>query len=564
MMIKYIKRYKLHIFLIILLVFIQSITLLYLPKLMGNIVDNGVAMKNINYIIKMGFIMLLITFASSIASICNNYVSTKVSVFIAKDIRTDLFQSITSFNIRNFEKIETSSLITRTTNDVTQIQNVLSILLRIFLKVPLLAIGAIIMAILTDAKLSLVLIILIGLIGIFLIFVSKIALPLFKGIQIKKDGLNQLLRERLNGIRVIRAFNNEEYEEKRFSKLNVDLTNTMVKINRILGLLMPLMILIMSITSVIVLYFGTYRVDSGVLLVGNLMSFIQYVMQIMISFAMLGMLFVLLPRASVSMDRIKEVMNIKNEVVDGHVELTSVDTIRFDHVYFSYNEKPVLKDISFTVNKGEVVGILGGTGSGKSTLISLIPRLYRVSEGRIKINDVDINEYTNDSLRNKIGFTLQKTNVFKGSVKENLDFNNKLNIKDINEAVDISQSREFLLEKENLDTELSKGGNNLSGGQKQRISIARTLAKNPDIYIFDDSFSALDLKTEKQLKEELDEKIKGKITFIVSQKISTVRNADKIILLDKGKVVGIGVHDELLQSSEIYREIMDSQEVAYE
>ncbi len=557
---KYSKKYKFSIMLVIVLVLIQSVTLLYLPKLMGFIVDKGIAVHNIKYIIRAGIIMLILTLISSLAAIINNYVSSTISSFTARDIRENLFYKIIDLKERDFEKVETSSLIIRSTNDVIQVQSFIGVVLKVFLKVPILSIGGIIMAIMIDKTLSIILFLAVCVIATVFFVVSKKAVPISKNVQEKRDSLNHLLRERLSGIRVIRAFNNEEYEEERFTKENTFLTENIIKINRLTGLILPLLILIMGITSVAVLYFGSYRVESLSMEVGDLMAFIQYVMQIMFSFSLLGLLIIILPRAVISIKRIEEVLKIEDLDDDGEIELDKVETIFFEHVYFSYNEKDVLKDISFSVKRGETIGILGGTGSGKSTLIHLLPRLYRASGGCIKINDRDINLYTKSSLLSKISITLQKTSVFKGSIRENIDFNEGYTEDRIVDAIKNAQAKEFVTD---LDYELMRSGKNLSGGQKQRISIARSLAKEADVYLFDDSFSALDLRTEQKLKLALHTRLKDKIVFLVSQKISTIKQADKIIVLDKGKIVGMGVHSELLKSSEIYREIMDSQEVHY-
>ena len=452
-----------------------------------------------------------------------------------------------------------------------------------FLRAPLIFIGGIIMAVSKDAKLSLVFVVILPILSIIIFFVAKKSMSLFKSMQIKLDKLNLVLREYLTGIRVIRAFDREVYEKKKFHKANLNLTETAIKVNKLMAILMPLMILILNLTIVAIIWFGSIRINNGGMQVGDLMAFIQYASRIMFSLIMVSMIFIMLPRAAVSANRINEVLEVKPKIKDPvilkdnklEVEKNGLTSksyrsekdkrgyLEFDKVSFCYQgaEEPVLENISFSANPGELTAIIGSTGSGKSTLINLIPRFYDVTSGRILTDGVDIRELTQEKLRSKIGLVPQKAILFTGTIAENISFgNNNLSRDEIIRAAEIAQAAEFISTmKQGYDSPIAQGGTNLSGGQKQRLAIARALAKHPEIYIFDDSFSALDFKTEAKLRVAIKKEIKNATALVIAQRVTTVMDADQIIVLDEGKIVGIGKHQELIKTCKVYREIVASQ-----
>jgi ATP-binding cassette subfamily B protein len=450
-------------------------------------------------------------------------------------------------------------------------------MLRLFLRAPMLCIGSIIMAVSKNAKLSLVLVVILLILTLLIVLLSKKSMPLFKSMQIKLDQLNLVLRENLTGIRVIRAFNQDNYEKKRFHEANLDLTETAIKVNKLMAILMPLVMLIFNFTIIAILWFGSIRINSGSMQVGDLMAFIQYASQIMFSLIILAMMFILLPRASASAIRINEVLDIEPKIKDPMIpeesELKKEEGVRseegkrgyleFDEVSFYYQgaEEPAIEKISFSAKPGEITAIIGGTGSGKSTLVNLIPRFYEVTSGRILVDGVDIRELTQEKLHAKIGLVPQKAVLFTGTVAENISFGtNDLSRDQIIRAAEIAQASEFISTLEQgYDSQIAQGGTNVSGGQKQQLSIARALAKHPEIYIFDDSFSALDFKTDAKLRQALKKETKEDTVLIVAQRVTTVMDADRIMVLDGGKMVGMGTHQDLIKTCEVYREIVASQ-----
>lgn len=559
------KSYTLPIIAVLILTFVKALSELYLPTLMGNIVDKGIAANNISYIWQTGGLMLLVTLGGAIASLLANFTSSRVGMGFGRDLRSRVFKKVESYSLHEFDQIGTPSLITRTTNDITQVQNVVTTILRMFLRAPMMAIGGIIMAVTKDAKLSLILVgvvlVLIVIIGI----VAKVSLPLFKSMQQKIDKLNRVIRERLSGVRVIRAFNRVNNEKQKFKDANYDLTETTIRVNKIMALLMPLMMLLMNITTLVIMWLASFRIDAGHLMVGDLMAFIQYVMQIMFGLVMTTMLFVMVPRASVSASRINEVLDKQSDIKDEGQTVT-FDTqglLEFKNVSFKYHgaEENAIENISFVARPGEVTAIVGGTGAGKSTLAHMIPRFYDVTEGEIILNNRPIQSIKQEQLRSKIGFVPQKNVLFTGTIEHNIAFgSDHMNKETIMHAIDISQSSTFVGEKEQgVDFEITQGGTNVSGGQKQRLAIARALAKKPEIYVFDDSFSALDFKTDAKLREALIEETKSGTVIIVAQRIATVMHADQILVMDNGRIVARGKHEVLLQTSDVYREIVDSQ-----
>lgn len=551
---------------VFILVFLQSLSDLYLPTLMADIVDIGVVKGDLPYILKIGGIMLLVAFGGVLCTVAASYLSAKVAAGFGKNVREKVFTHVENFSLQEFDKIGTASLITRTTNDITQVQQVLIMMLRLMIMAPLMCIGGIIMAVSKDAKLSLVLVVILPILAAAIISIASKGVPLFKAIQVKLDKLNLILREALTGIRVIRSFNRDQHEQKRFDDANLDLTHTAVKVNRIMALLMPVMMLVLNLSAVAIIWFGGIRIDNGDMQVGSLMAFIQYAMQIMFSLIMVSMMFVMIPRASASAVRINEVLDMFPEIKDAErvkdAEMKK-GYVEFRNVTFSYPgaEEPAIQDITFSAGPGEVTAIIGGTGSGKSTLVSLIPRFYDVDSGSILVDGVDVREMSQKDLRAKIGFVPQKAVLFSGSIAENIRYGKEdATEEEIRHAADVAQATEFIKEmNDGFDTILAQGGTNVSGGQKQRLSIARALVRRPGIYIFDDSFSALDFKTEAKLRAALKKETANATVFIVAQRVSTVMDADRIIVLDEGRIAGIGNHRELMETCKVYQEILSSQ-----
>lgn len=562
---KNLSVYKWLILAIFGLVFLQSMTELFLPTLMADIVDNGVVLGDISYIWKIGGLMLIVALVGAIASVVASYYSSKAAVGFGRDIRRKVFNHVEQFSLQDFDKIGTASLITRTTNDITQIQQVIIMILRMVVSAPIMFVGGIIMAVSKDAKLSLVILATMPVLIGSILFILYKGVPLFKKVQKRLDRLNLVLRENLTGIRVIRAFNREKEEKVRLKKANKELTNVSIKVNKIMAFLMPIMMLVMNLTIVGVIWFGGIRIDNGGLQIGDLMAFIQYVTLILFALVMASMMFVMIPRAAVSANRINEVLEMEPTFLDEGTAAANKEpgTLEFEDVTFTYPgaKEPVLSHISFQAKSGETTAIIGGTGAGKSTLINLIPRFYDVTNGTIRVNGVDIKDSSQEEIRSKIGFVPQKTLLFSGTIAENILFG-KQNARqsEIEHAAQIAQAEEFINEMDKgYDSDVTQGGSNLSGGQKQRLSIARALVRKPDIYIFDDSFSALDYKTDANLRAALKDETKSSTVVIVAQRVSSVIDADRIIVLEKGKIAGIGTHKQLLENNAIYQEIVKSQ-----
>ncbi|AMW32236.1 ATP-binding cassette, subfamily B [Fervidobacterium changbaicum] len=570
------KKYWFLITITIALVAVQSIISLYLPDLMSNIVDKGITRGDVDYIWSVGWRMLLVSLVSVLAAVVASYTSSIVSMGIGRDLRNSVFEKVSSFSLEEMNKFSTSSLITRTTNDVVQIQQATVMILRMVVMAPIMAVGGIIMAVNKDAKLTSILAIslpvMLGGLGI----IAGIVAPLFKSMQKKIDRLNLVVRERVTGIRVIRAFNKEGHEKKRFSQANWDLTKTALWVNRMASLLFPYLMIVMNFTTLSIIWFGAKQIDAGNLQVGQMMAVMQYVMQIMFSFIMISVIFIFLPRASVSAKRISEVLSVEPKVVDprasGKQTLTWFESsdksdikgiVEFDNVTFAYPgaKEPVLSEISFKAEPGKITAIIGSTGSGKTTLLNLIPRFYDVTSGSVKIDGIDVREIPFDVLRKVIGYATQKPIIFTGTIKENIKFGRDWVTDDmILRAADIAQVLEFASKyPEGLDYQIEQAGLNLSGGQKQRISLARAIAGAPKIYLFDDTFSALDFKTDAKIRLRLFKESKDATVIVVAQRVATILNADQIIVLKDGKIVGIGTHSELIKTNEVYRDIVYSQ-----
>ncbi|MBC2581470.1 ABC transporter ATP-binding protein [Clostridium sp. DJ247] len=563
---RYLKPYTMTIVAILLLFFIQSIAELYLPTLMSDIVDTGIVKGDINYIMRIGGFMLLVAAGSATCTIAASILSSKVATKFSRDIRGKVFSKTESFSLHEFDKIGTASMITRTTNDINQVQQVTVMIGRMMISAPMMCIGGIIMAVSKDAELSLVLVIVIPILAGAIFAVARKGIPFFKLMQVKLDRLNLVLRENLTGIRVVRAFNRIEEEKSRFLDANNDLTDNAIKVNKIMAALMPIMMIVMNLTTVAIVWIGGIRIDNGNMQVGDMMAFIQYAMQIMFSLIMVSIMFVMIPRAEASAVRINEVLDMEAEINDPK-EFKEANMekgyVEFKNVTFSYPsaEQPAINNISFSAKPGEVTAIIGGTGSGKSTLISLIPRFYDVDKGSILVDGVDVREMSQERLRQKIGFVPQKAVLFTGTISENIKYGKEdATDEEIKHAAEISQSIDFVSNmKEGFNSIIAQGGNNVSGGQKQRLSIARALVRKPQVYIFDDSFSALDFKTDAKLRKALKSETKNSTMIIVAQRVSTVMDADRIIVLDEGRIVGIGNHKELLENCDIYSEIVSSQ-----
>lgn len=565
-LLKYAEPYILSIIASIILLFGQAICDLSLPDYMSDIINKGITVGDKSFIIKTGFTMLGVSLLSASFTIIVSFLASRVAAGMCRTIRNDLFTNIESFSNAEFDRFSTSSLITRTTNDITQIQTLIVMIIRMIFYAPIMAIGGFVHALANSKSMSwiiaLAIICLLGL--IFTVF--TIAMPKFKAIQNLIDKLNLVVRENLDGILVVRAFNTQDFEEDRFDKANKDLTNTNLFVNRVMVSMMPLMTLIMNLITVLIVWVGANQVSAFKMDVGEMMAYMQYVMQIIFAFLMLSMMFIMIPRASVSGDRIAEVLeavsSIKNNEIASKLKKCT-GLIEFNNVSFKYpgGDEDVLHNISFTARPGETTAFIGSTGSGKSSIVNLIPRFYDVTSGEILLDGIDIRNIDLHDLRNNIGYVPQKGVLFSGTIKSNISYADKnANEEDILRAATIAQSMEFIDSKpEKFDTGIAQGGNNVSGGQKQRLSIARALLKKPQISIFDDSFSALDFKTDAALRKALKEETGGSTMLLVAQRISTIINAEQIIVLDNGYIVGKGTHESLMQSCEVYKEIALSQ-----
>lgn len=522
-----------------------------------------------NYIFQSGLKMLAIALIGTIAAITVAYCSSRFGAGVARDLRKDVFEKVESFSNEEFSKFSTASLITRTTNDVTQVQMVSMMMLRIIAFAPIMGIGALIKAINNSPSMTwIVAIVLIVIFGVIMV-AFVVVLPKFKIIQKLVDKLNLTMRENLTGMLVIRAFGNEKHSEERFDKANQDLKNVNLFVNRAMASMMPIMMFIFNVVSLIIVYYGAKQINLGHLAIGQMLAFMQYAMQIIMSFVMIAMVAIMLPRATVAAERIYEVISTEPKIHDTNDPIAFKNsqrgTVEFRNVSFQYPgaHEPVLQNINFVAKPGQTTAFIGSTGSGKSTLIHLIPRFYEASQGEVLVNGVNVKDVTLYDLRETIGFVPQKGILFSGTIESNLKYGNPdISVQQLQDAIHIAQADEFILQKEEgLQSSIAQGGSNVSGGQKQRLCIARALAKDADIYIFDDSFSALDFKTDAALRKELNKMIKEtkRTVLIVGQRIASIMDADQIVVLDEGKIVGIGKHDELLQSCQVYQEIAYSQ-----
>jgi ATP-binding cassette, subfamily B, multidrug efflux pump len=566
-LLRYLRPYAIPVAAVLVLIFLQCMADLYLPTLMSDIVNKGITNGDINYIMQTGGLMLLVALGGSVCAIVAGYLSSHASMGLGEILREKIFSHVSRFSLHEFDKLGTPSLVTRSTNDVTQIQMFTLIMLRMIISAPIMVTGGIILAVSKDAGLAWVIIVVIPILAITIISVALKGFPLFRAIQKKIDRINLVLREGLTGIRVIRAFNRIDDEKGRFREANLDLMQTSIQVNRMMAVLMPIMMLVMNLTTITIIWYGSIRIDHGTSNIGNMMAFLQYAMQIQFSLLMASHHFIKFPRAQASADRINEVLATVPEIKDPeHVRGTDSATkgyIEFRNVTFSYHgaEEPAISGISFQARPGEVTAIIGSTGAGKSTLINLIPRFYDVDSGGILIDGVDIREMSQKALRAKIGLVPQKAILFSGTIAENIRYGKRdAAAEEVARAAETAQATEFISGmKDGFDSIIAQGGTNISGGQKQRLSIARALIKKPEIFLFDDSFSALDFKTDARLRAALRRETAEATVLIVGQRVATIMDADRIIVLDEGRIAGMGTHKELYTTCEVYREIVASQ-----
>ena len=551
---------------VLVLALAQSLASLYLPRLMADIVDHGIVPGDTRRILEIGGLMLLVSVLGTACAVAGSFFASKVATGFGRVVRERVFDRVAHFSVHQFDRFSTASLITRTTNDTTQVQQVLIMLLSMAITAPMMAIGGVVLSLSQDTRLAQVLFAVIPILSLVLFLIMRGAVPLFQQMQVKIDRLNLVLDEGLTGVRVIRAFDRGAHESQRFALANRDVTGTAISVNRLVALLMPAMFLTMNLTSVSIVWLGAVRIDAGDMQVGAMMASLQYAIQILFAVFMVTAVFVMLPRAAASAARINEVLDVIPDVNDpaqprsagatkGHVE--------FQDVTFQYPgaEEPALSRVSFSAQPGEVTAIIGGTGSGKSTLAGLIPRFYDVNTGRVLVDGVDVRDLGQQDLRAKIGYVPQKTTLFSGTVASNIRFgHDAATDDDVRKAAEVAQASEFIDRMpDGYGSPVSQGGTNLSGGQKQRLAIARALVRPAEIYVFDDSFSALDFATDAALRAALRTETAEATVFIVSQRIGTVMSADRIVVLDEGRVAGIGTHAELMRACDVYRQIAESQ-----
>jgi ATP-binding cassette subfamily B protein len=561
----YLRPYRRQLALVIALLLVQALANLYLPELNADIINKGVAVGDTDYILRTGAVMLGATVVLGIVSIVAVDWAAKVSMSFGRDLRGAIFRSVESFSQVEVNHFGTASLITRNTNDVQQVQMVVLMGLTVMVSAPITMVGGFIMALRQDVPLTGILLVIVPIMTLIIGLLVRRALPLFRSMQLKIDRINQVMRETLAGVRVIRAFVRTDYEERRFDEANRDLFGTALSVNRLFALMMPTLMAIMNLTAVAVLWFGSFRVDSGEMPIGNLTAFLQYIIQILFAIMMATFMFVIVPRAAVSSDRIGDVLAMEPSIHDPAEPVSPPRTgqVEFRDVEFRYPgaEDPVLRGISFTAGPGETTAIVGSTGSGKSTLVNLLPRFYDVTGGRVLVDDVDVRAMDRADLWSRIGLIPQRAFLFAGTVASNLRFGDQAAPDEaLWRALEIAQGRDFVEEMpEGLEAPIAQGGTNVSGGERQRLAIARALVKQPEIYVFDDSFSALDFRTDSRLRAALGRDLADVTVIIVAQRVGTILHADRIVVLEDGSVAGIGTHDELMAACATYREIVYSQ-----
>ena len=564
---RYFKPHLISLAVVMLLLFGQAACDLSLPDYMSDIVNKGITSGDTMYIVKAGFQMMGIAFLSAFCTVIVGLIGARMAAGICRNLRQDVFTRIESFSSAEMEKYSTSSLITRTTNDITQIQQLIVMLIRIVFYAPILGVGGVIHALEKDKSMSWIIALSVGLLLVMIFSMMMVVMPRFQYVQKLIDRLNLVVRESLDGTLVIRAFNTQRFEEKRFDKVNARLTDTNLFVNRVTSGMMPTMMLIMNLTNLLIVWVGSKAVSSFKMQVGDMMAYMQYAMQIIMAFLMMAMMFIMIPRAIVSIKRVVEILTTDSTITDPKeaavILETPKGTVEYRGVSFQYPDadEAVLHDITFTALPGQTTAFIGATGSGKSTLVNLLPRFYDVTGGEILIDGIDIRKWPLKKLRDMIGFVPQKGILFSGTIESNLKYGDREASKEVvEEAAKTAQAEEFIDSKpEGFLTEIAQGGQNVSGGQKQRLSIARALVKRAPVNVFDDSFSALDFKTDAKLRAALKDKTKDSVTILVAQRISTIMNADQIIVLDQGRIAGKGPHRELMKRCEVYREIALSQ-----
>ena len=564
---KYLKPYILHIIILIGLTYVQVMATLRLPDYMSDIVNTGIIGQDMDFIWNTGLKMLGVTAIGALCAVINGYLASRIGSGFSKTLRKDVFSKVESFSLAEFNQFSTASLITRSTNDIQQIQMVLIMALRVVLAAPIMGIGAVQKAYAIAPSMTWIMAVAVGVLTALIIFLFVFAVPKFELMQKLIDKLNLFTRQNLTGVRVIRAFNRQNYEAENFDEINKGVSKVHLFVNRVLGMMQPVMMLVFNMTTVLIVWVGAHLVEENSLFIGDMMAFMQYAMQVIMSFLMISIIFIIVPRASVSIKRISEVLNTKLSILDPDKPKKPKEKtkglVEFKNVTFKYPDAdvPVLYNINFSAKPGETTAIIGGTGSGKSTVVNLIPRFFDVTSGQLLIDGVNVKDMKQKELRRRIGYIPQKGVLFSGTIESNIKYGNpRASDEEMERAARISQSIEFISKlEEKYNYPIAQGGTNVSGGQKQRLSIARALLINPDIYIFDDSFSALDFKTAAKLYQDLRKETKNATVIIVAQRIGMTINADKVVVLDEGRVVGVGKHKELLKTCKVYKEIALSQ-----
>lgn len=565
---KYLKPFIPMIIVAVILTFGQAMLNLYLPNLMSDIVNNGIVGQSLDEVYKSGVDMLIVTLGFMACAIGSTFMASRVASGFGQKLRNAIYKQVEKFSLAEFKKISTSSLITRTTNDVMQVQQLTLMSMRMMINAPIMCIGGIIMAVSKNKELSILFVIVIPILLVVIVFLARKIVPLFTTLQKRTDRINQVIREKLTGVRVIRAFGTQKYERDRYDEANKNIYDISLRAAYIMSVLMPIVLFLVNASSVAVIWFGSHLVDSGSMQIGDMMAFMEYAIQVLFSVLGVTIIFVMIPRAIVSAKRIIEVLETKSSIIDnGKVlsekEITRPGEIEFVNATFKYEDgdEPVLSDMNFKIEKGQTVAVLGGTGSGKTSLLSLMMRFYDITEGEVKIGGVNIKDFSLKQLRNMIGYVPQKAVLFSGTIESNIKYGKEdATYEEMVEAAKIAQSYDFIDSLEDkFNSPVAQGGTNFSGGQKQRLSIARAIIRKPQIYLFDDSFSALDYETDKRLREALNKNMEDATVVIVAQRVSTVLNADKILFIDEGKIIAQGTHSELYNTCEEYKEVVLSQ-----